>query len=213
MTRLTNKQKKLVGFKLTLGFTSLVVVLVGWILQLIVFNNQTPYFDNLTHKTGKQINYFLQNRMVFSLNYFSFFTIESNLLCILLLLVAGFRPRLEGKIKLLRTRFVLAVTVYIAMTGLVFDVFLLQEFARGVVYLNLGAQCVTGRVFSLGVAISSRRRNDERALLGASLTRMGVVVPPDLCDRDGGAWGGDLQSRAAPNRGGATSFLPRENSL
>lgn len=136
MTRLTNKQKKLVGFKLTLGFTSLVVVLVGWILQLIVFNNQTPYFDNLTHKTGKQINYFLQNRMVFSLNYFSFFTIESNLLCILLLLVAGFRPRLEGKIKLLRTRFVLAVTVYIAMTGLVFDVFLLQEFARGVFSTN-----------------------------------------------------------------------------
>ncbi len=68
---------------------------------------------------------FINDKGDYTFNYFNYFTIQTNLLVFALLLGAGLFPKYEGKNKWLGYNMTLAITIYISITFLIFNLMLL----------------------------------------------------------------------------------------
>ncbi|WP_424526991.1 hypothetical protein [Spiroplasma endosymbiont of Glossina fuscipes fuscipes] len=62
---------------------------------------------------------FINDKGDYTFNYFSYFTIQSNLLVLAWLVGAGLFPKYEGKNKWLGYNMTLAITIYISITFLI----------------------------------------------------------------------------------------------
>ena len=107
----------LIFFKLFFGFATLTVVFSAWIIDL----------HNL-HFDPKKPNYYDLNGDIFSIHYFSFFTIQTVSFCALFWIGAGFCHNKEGKWGIFKWQYGLAVAVYITITFIIFNSLLWPTF-------------------------------------------------------------------------------------
>ncbi|WP_339021760.1 Pr6Pr family membrane protein [Spiroplasma endosymbiont of Atherix ibis] len=75
-------------------------------------------------EAGKVIGYDYYGYVI---NFFSFFTIQSNILIVVWLLVGFFNHNKEGEIKILKKSFSLSVITYITVTAIIFNFMLLPQ--------------------------------------------------------------------------------------
>lgn len=110
-------------FKLGFGLFFLAVLLYGLLSPLI--NGITVSEQQKTDARNWQ--WFTQDKGDYILNYFSFFTIQTNIFVSLWLIFAAIFYEQEGKInsRWFGQYMALAITTYITITGLVFNVMLL----------------------------------------------------------------------------------------
>ncbi|WHQ36709.1 Pr6Pr family membrane protein [Spiroplasma sp. SV19] len=75
--------------------------------------------------TAEATKNFINDKGDYTFNYFSYFTMQTNLLVFAWLLGAGLFPKYEGKSKWLGYKLTLAITTYISITFLIFNLMLL----------------------------------------------------------------------------------------
>ncbi|WP_368486124.1 Pr6Pr family membrane protein [Spiroplasma sp. DGKH1] len=110
-----------VYYKLFFGGLIGAVCLYGWISPLV---NGITIPSNVEWSNEASQN-FMKDKGDFTFNYFSFFTIQTNILVWVWLLAAGLFPKYEGKNKWLGYNMALAITVYISITFLIYNAMLL----------------------------------------------------------------------------------------
>ncbi|ALD66458.1 Pr6Pr family membrane protein [Spiroplasma cantharicola] len=86
-----------------------------WAIYIKDINNNKP---------GEFVGYDYQGYII---NYFSFFTIQSNILVAIWFLVSFFNHNREGQVKFLSRTITLCVVTYITITGLIFNGMLLPQ--------------------------------------------------------------------------------------
>ena len=125
------KSEKIFGYELFFGLVTFSLLLVGFSLQLAsAFTHFGLHFDYdfpdlpVAKQDKNHLQYLKIDPWTSSVEYFSFFTVQTNLLCATILVLSAVRPQLLGKKKVLRPNFVLAVSIYISMTSIVFNTFL-----------------------------------------------------------------------------------------
>ncbi len=122
--KLTKQDYCKIAYKLFFAIATLSVVFVFYFIGLF---NLKIHYDGGTNKGPDYYNYFAANGNNYSVQFFSYFTIQSNLLCAMVFLMAGIWHRKENKIKILGHRFVIAVAVFISITALIFNTLLLPQ--------------------------------------------------------------------------------------
>ena len=126
----SHKSKQVFSYELFFGLVTFLFLLVSLIMQLVaVLKHAQLHLDyNYPQKNPPDQNhlqYLKLSGWIVVEQFFSYFTTQTNLLCASILVLSAVAPRLLGKSKLLRPNFVLAVSVYITITSIVFNTFLI----------------------------------------------------------------------------------------
>ena len=113
-----------IGYKLFFGLMGIGLIIGFWIsglLDLHVHQKSGGKYD------PTYWNYFALNGNTYSVQFFSYFTIQSNFLCAIVLIYSAIYHRRENKKKFLRHGFVQAIAIYITITGIIFNGLLLPN--------------------------------------------------------------------------------------
>ena len=126
----SHKSKQVFSYELFFGLVTFLFLLVSLIMQLVaVLKYSQLHLDYDDPKKNPQdqnhLQYLKLSGWIAVEQFFSYFTIQTNLLCATILVLSAVAPQLLGKSKLLRPNFVLAVSIYITITSIVFNTFLI----------------------------------------------------------------------------------------
>lgn len=125
-----HKSKQVFSYELFFGLVTFLFLLVSLILQLVAVLKHAKLHLDYDHpkkhpQDQNHLQYLKLSGWTAVEQFFSYFTIQTNLLCATILVLSAVTPKLLGKSKLLRPNFVLAVSVYITVTSIVFNTFLI----------------------------------------------------------------------------------------
>ncbi|WP_342252258.1 Pr6Pr family membrane protein [Spiroplasma endosymbiont of Amphibalanus improvisus] len=107
-------------FKLVCAGIGISFLLYSWIYGVV--NLQELYNDALIDGNTA---YFYSNAYTYTQYYFSFFTIQTNIFCLLFFLIAGIWHNKEGKWKIISQDIATPIAIYITITALIFNSMLL----------------------------------------------------------------------------------------
>ncbi|AUB31672.1 Pr6Pr family membrane protein [Spiroplasma floricola] len=115
-------------YKLVVALLILTFIVEMLIRGLLNISSQTsknqPSIWTIWSKDGNVIGY---DYFGYVINRFSYFTIQSNILIVVWLLVGFFNHNKEGQIKILQKTFSLSVITYITVTAMIFNFMLLPK--------------------------------------------------------------------------------------
>ena len=128
----SHKSKQVFSYELFFGLVTFLFLLVSLIMQLVAVLKHAQLHLDYNHPQKNppdqnHLQYLKLSGWIVVEQFFSYFTIQTNLLCASILVLSAVAPRLLGKSKLLRPNFVLAVSVYITIASILFNTFLIPD--------------------------------------------------------------------------------------